>query len=617
MFSNRYSEFGELIKQMGSGLKHYNLIRPIQFDDHKRSDGQNYHCVGIYSRNRYEWLVAQYGIYYDNGTVVPLYDTLGPESVLHIIKEVGLKVIICGICEGKKLLNILEDNNNKISENEKMMEELILLDESDEEIQSKCSKLSIHLLQYNDIITQGKSHLVEPEKPTSDDAAMVMYTSGSTGLPKGVILTHMNISSVSQSACWHHKEVVGNPSIYYLSYLPLPHAFEQFLLSCFLSGGSHIGFYSGDKNLVMEDVSILHPTIFVSVPRIFTRMKDTIEKTIKKQGKLINSIFENGLKVKMNGLKNGYIKNQFYDSIIFDTVKRKIGFDRIKLIMSGSAPLLSEIIEFLRCVLSCPVFEGYGMTESSGGLCVAELEDYKSLNHCGGPIKASEVRLMSIREKGYLISDKIHESNNNVMIECNGRGEICFRGYNRSIGYFRNKELTYDTIDSDGWFHSGDVGLFDKEGKLHIIDRIKNIIKLSQGEYIAVEKLENIYQNCKYIDQIFVYGDSYKNSIVAVIVPDRSSLKILSEKFDLKDNSIVELCENEKVKEEIMKELNEIWKLKKLNGIERISGILLESEAFTVEDKFMTPTMKLQRHNLYSHYEDKISELYKNLPKRN
>lgn len=127
-------------------------------------------------------------------------------------------------------------------------------------------------------------------------------------------------------------------------------------------------------------------------------------------------------------------------------------------------------------------------------IAVAQLEDTSTMGHCGGPIKASEMRLISVPEKKYLVTDTEHVSNSTT-IECDGRGELCFRGYNRALGYFRRPDLTKDSIDEDGWFHTGDIALWDKEGKIHIIDRIKNIIKLSQGEYVAVEKLENVFFN--------------------------------------------------------------------------------------------------------------------------
>lgn len=599
-----------MVKSFGSGLKNLHLVNAVKGDGvHKKQDGGDLECIGIYCRNCYQWCVCEYGSFYNNYTIVPLYDTLGADGLSVILDEVGFSTIICGDKELTNLINLLETQKHDTLKN------IIAIDEISEEMNKKIKDLQLNLYTFNEVLENGKEHRIsenEVSLPKREDTALIIYTSGSTGTPKGVVIYHRCLASLAQSSQLHDERTNGRTGDYYISYLPLPHVFEQFIIGNILSAGGAIGFYSGDKRLLMEDIFILKPTIFASVPRIFSRMKDQIEMTVKKTGGFVETMFNKAIAAKQTALDEGYLNHAIYDKLVFSKIKAKLGFDRLRWVVSGSAPLPIDTCRFLRCVFGCPLFEGYGMTESGGGICCGELDDVSRFGSCGGPVHGCEMRLVSIPEKHYSVEDKEHTSNTGT-IACDGRGEICLRGFNVTPGYFNRPDLTKETIDEEGWFHTGDIGLWDDKGTIHIIDRKKNILKLSQGEYVAIESLENIYQSSQYVDQIFVYGDSFKSCLVAIVVPDYGTLKLWCKEKGYKEESFQSLCQSEAVKELIQNDLLRVWKEKKLNGIERLAAISIHSNAFTVEDNLLTPTMKLRRTDLSSRYKAEIDQLYEDV----
>jgi len=211
------------------------------------------------------------------------------------------------------------------------------------------------------------------------------------------------------------------------------------------------------------------------------------------------------------------VKHATYDRLIFERIKEQLGMDHLRLVISGSAPLSDTVMTFWRCVLGGCVVEGYGQTENSAVATLGDVEDITSIGHVGGPQPTAEICLEDVPEMGYLHTDSVHEG-----AKCCGRGEILVRGPCVFKGYYKDEKKTRETIDEEGWLHSGDIGLWTVNGQLKIIDRKKNLFKLAQGEYIAAEKIENIISQSRFIAQAFVYGDSYKSYLVAIIVPDEA-----------------------------------------------------------------------------------------------
>ena len=266
---------------------------------------------------------------------------------------------------------------------------------------------------------------------------------------------------------------------------------------------------------------------------------------------------------------------------------------------------------FFRCILGVAIVEGYGQTEGAAAATISHPDDVGTAGHVGGPSGATEIVLVNVPEMGYLYTDTHHQGQ-----PCQGRGEIWIRGPNVFKGYYKDEEKTKEAVDEEGWLHSGDIGLWTMQGQLQIVDRKKNIFKLSQGEYVAPEKIENVLVGSMLIGQCFVYGDSFQSALVAVVVPDEEPSKAWAAKQDdlVSKLPFSELCQSIQLKEAIFADIHRLSKAQGLHGFETPRAICLESNLFTTENDLVTPTFKLKRNKLKDYYERQINEMYASLP---
>jgi len=337
-------------------------------------------------------------------------------------------------------------------------------------------------------------------------------------------------------------------------------------------------------------------------------------------------MFEKGYKRKKDQLALNVYEHGFWDSSVFQALSMRIG-GRVRLIITGSAPISGEVLDFLRICFKCPVLEGYGQSEC-GAACSITNPDDLSIGHVGPPIPCNEIRLDAVPDMGYSPDDTaVKDPETGALDFSQGksasgaqsypRGEVCIRGPNVFMGYFDMPDKTNETIDSEGWLHTGDVGMWLPGGKLKIIDRKKNIFKLSQGEYVAPEKIENVYLRCPLVAQIFVYGDSLQHQLVAVVVPDFDVA--LSERgLNLVTNPIssqakIELCADSAFRADVLVRMNQAAKEGGLKGFEKARAIYLEPVEFSVENELLTATSKSKRPQMLRHYREQIDNLYDSL----
>ena len=569
---------------------------------HSKISG-DFKFLGIYSKNRVEWIVAYLGSHANNATVVTIYDTLGEKAMEYIFWQTELETILIEACSLAKIIKLVKEKRTNKLKN------LIVVDSEDEpNLLEELKNLGINIYKFDDIIEKGKSEgqniILSPAKPES--ICTICYTSGTTGNPKGAMVSHQALESTID--CMDHTGFEYFKDDIYLSFLPYAHIMETLIFALIMTHGRTFALFSGNIRNLVEDMQICRPTIMTSVPRVFQRIHTEIMKNLSKQSKLTQNLFHMALNKKIKDFKEtGILTNPLLDSLIFKKVRNVLG-GRMRFMLVGSAPMDPELMNFLQCSLSCKIVEGYGQTEDCAGVLISSQYD-RVCQHLGGPGFNSEIKLVDVEELDYRSTDI--DITTGIS---HPRGELCVRGPLLFKGYLDDEENTKKAIDKDGWLHTGDVAMVLTEhgNAIRVIDRVKNIFKLQQGEYVAPEKIENVLTDSPYIEQIFVHGDSLQNYLIAIIVPNKAHIvEFLKKKgIECDVNNCQNYYDNEDLKIDILKDLENIGRKADFKGFEIIKKIYLSPEPFTVENDLCTPTLKVRRHIAKKYFANKIKELY-------
>ncbi len=382
--------------------------------------------------------------------------------------------------------------------------------------------------------------------------------------------------------------VALGPSDVHISYLPLAHMFERLIEELCFCVGAGVGFFGGDVAKIFEDINVLKPTLFVSVPRIYTRLSDRIRDSVEKQGAVRRMLFNFALWTKKRNLRRNVTEHWLWDRLVFSKLRALVG-GRVRIMVSGAAPLSEEVMTFLRCSFSCLVLEGYGQTATVPGDC--------STGHVGPPLPCVEIKLVDVPDMMYFSSDMPRP-----------RGEVCFRGPALFSGYF--KQCAENPVDSEGWLHSGDIGQWNPNGTLSIIDRRKNIFKLAQGEYVAPERVEGVYSNSQFVAQVFVTGNSLEATLVAIVVPSEEAAMAFARSNSLAVDNLKQLCSDHTFKEAVMFDLRTHAARAGLKGFECVADITLTTNAFSVDNGILTPTYKIKRPVATRVFQREIAAMY-------
>ena len=511
----------------------------------------------LVSENRPEWFVSDMAIMLSGGITVPAYTTYTEDDYKYLIEDCEPSLLIVSNNE------LLKKINNTINE-KRFIKKVITLDEvnnviHDLDIINKDKYLDFNLILKNDLLDEDK---IQNEKLKRTSPACIIYTSGTGGNPKGVILSHGGILNNLVGACEIMRPLFSSRPVF-LTWLPLSHSYEHCVQFAQIAVGAKV-FYAEKIEKLLENISEAKPTIMTAVPRFYQNLYNKININLKKQtgfkAKLIEETLRLGKKKLLNQKMTFSEKllNLIVETLVRKKIKKQFG-GNLKAFVSGGGALDQEIGEFLNSV-GLPTLQGYGLTETSPVVSCNPIHKIK-VETVGPPFKGNQV--------------KIAED-----------GEILVKGENVMLGYWNKKEET-DKVIVNGWLHTGDIGEIDPEdGYLKITDRKKDIIVSAGGDNISPAKIENMITNEPEIDQCMVYGDK-KNYLVALVVPSKDFLH-----------------EKEKINN-VIEKIN-----KKLTLLEKIKKIQLIDENFSIENGLMTPTMKVKRKKVTEKYKNQLEELY-------
>ncbi|GAV71977.1 AMP-binding domain-containing protein [Cephalotus follicularis] len=562
--------------------------------------------VAIFSDTREEWFIALQGCFRRNVTVVTIYASLGEEALCHSLNETEVTTVICGNKELKKLVDICGQLDT--------VKRVICMDD---EIPSNASVVEQSgrwtVTSMTDVQRLGQENPVNADLPVSADVAVIMYTSGSTGLPKGVMMTHANVLAVVSAVMTIVPGLANNDS--YMAYLPLAHILELAAENVMAALGCSIGYgspltltdtSSKIKRGTKGDATILRPTVMTAVPAILDRVRDGVRKKVDSKGGLSKKLFDLAYARRLSAMNGSWfgawgLEKLLWNFLVFRKVRAVLG-GRIRFLLSGGAPLSGDTQRFINICLGAPIGQGYGLTETCAGGTFSDFDDL-SVGRVGAPLPCSFVKLVDWAEGGYLTSDSPMP-----------RGEIVIGGPNVTAGYFKNEEKTKQVykVDENGmrWFYTGDIGRFHSDGCLEIIDRKKDIVKLQHGEYVSLGKVESALGVSPYVDNIMLHADPFHSYCVALVVASQHSLECWASKQGITFSDFADLCNKEETVKEVQASLLKEAKKARLEKFEIPAKIKLLSDVWTPESGLVTAALKIKREVIRKMYSHDLAKLY-------
>ena len=565
---------GDWVGIKGSEIKDAveKIIKALRFSENLSSEN-----VGIISANSPYWGMCDYGIICSGCTTVTIYPTLIAPQIEYILKDSNTKVLFAEDSEQLNKILSIWDNCPELNK-------VVVLDNSytgeDDKIVNLDSFLSIGEKSEGD----GSSLMVDSNP---DDLLTLIYTSGTTGNPKGVMLTHDNLIS-NIKGIYHELKFDDNDR--FLSFLPLSHVFERMggHFTTFSMGCSV--YYAESIDTVADNLGEVSPTVVLSVPRLYEKMYSRIVEGLKTAPSIRRKLFYwaigIGKDVLLYNSKNESIpiglkvKHSIANKLVYSKVQARVG-GALRFFISGGAPLSQEIAEFFASV-NITILEGYGLTETS-------------------PVLTSNT-------PEFLKYGTVGKTLFNVEVKIAEDGEILAKGPNIMKGYYNKEQATNEAIDSEGWFHTGDIGKFDNEGYLKITDRKKSILVTSAGKNVAPAPLENALATSVYIEQVMVVGDK-RNFISAVIVPSVDSVSAYLESEGKSVSSPQAMIDHPLVVELIDNEVARL--MENFSNYERVKKVALLAEPLSIEKGELTPKLSIVRKVVLKNYNEEIDNLYK------
>jgi len=541
--------------------------------------------VALMAENGPHWPIVDFASLCSGAVLVTVYPTLTPDQAAYIVRDSEAKIVFL---QTREQLEGLLGHRNDLPK----AKLFVLIDgEVPAGEEASVTTLPALIAEGNDFDAEAFGDRIHEIKP--DDLATLIYTSGTTGEPKGVMLTHRNIVSnmhASLSLFDIKKEYQA------LSFLPLAHSYVRMIDYCYFHQGCSVAYAESVQNLA-EDLGLVKPQLFVSVPRVYEKVLGKIQENVSRSSAVKQKIFAWAEGVAREALPYRTrgetppgllgIRLALADKLVFGKIKDRLG-GRFLFAFSGGAPLAKEIGEFFWGA-GIRIYEGYGLTETSPVIAVNTPEAVK-LGTVGPPLPGVEVQIAE-------------------------DGEILSRGPNTMRGYWNKPEATAESIDADGWFHTGDIGEIDSEGFLRITDRKKEIIVNAYGKNIAPAPIENQLKTSRFIGQAVIIGDRRK-VLTALIVPDFEGIAAWgdSKGLSLSASDPAGIAGHEEVRALIDDEVRKVNA--SLAHYEQIVSFELVPNEFTIEGGELTPTQKVKRRVIDDKYGDLIDAMYQRVEQR-
>jgi long-chain acyl-CoA synthetase len=530
--------------------------------------------LGILAENRPEWATTDFGAMAAGCALVPMYTTLIPDQVAYILADAEARAVFVSTMEHLETVQSIRDKLPHLRK--------IIVFYPDGLVEDDVV-VSLDTLQ-----SHGDGHPFEEfegmaRETGPEDTATLVYTSGTTGGPKGVVLSHGNFIAEFESVTPFFE---GNVDDIVMSFLPLSHILQRVTDMFSLLFGMTVA-YAESLETLGENLREVRPTSIVAVPRVYEKIAGRILEGVAKGPPLKRKLFNWSLDVGRayrgaegrGSVSPGLaVRHAIADRLVFSKIRAATG-GRMRFYAAAGAPLPADLAEFFYAV-GIKILEVYGMTELTGAVTVNTSSDFQF----GSVGKACPGVELKITEQG----------------------EVCVRGDLVMKEYWNKPDATAETIDADGWLHSGDVGHIDDRGFVYITDRMKELIVTAGGKNVAPQPIENALKSDKFVGQVMVIGDR-RNFISALIVPEREVLVAWAAEQGL-SGDVAELCRDERVIDHFRRIVEE--KMDSFSRYERVREFRLVPDEFTQEAGELTPTLKLKRRVLLAKYEDVIGEMY-------
>ncbi|TRY71515.1 hypothetical protein TCAL_00221 [Tigriopus californicus] len=581
-----YVEVDQISSQFGKGLREMGL-RPRD-------------NIAIFAETKAEWLMCAMGCFKHNFPLVTLYANLGEEAISHGLNQTEVTHVITTHDLLPKFKHVLAQTPT--------VQCVIFMEDQLHPTDRSGYKSGVEIVSFTEVCQKGRHSTAQGSRPTQDDPAIIMYTSGSTGVPKGVILPHEAL--ITTIKAFHFVVEPPRDNDIYLGYLPLAHILEITSEMTMFVQGIPVG-YSSPNTMIdastkikkgdRGDCSVLSPSLMCAVPLVIDRIYKGIHAKINAKGVFFKKLMDFFFRYKSYYHQKG-LRTPILDAVVFKKFRALVG-GRIRLMLSGGAPLAPDTHDMVRNAFSLPLVGGYGLTETCACATIMD-SDELSTGRVGPPLQGVELKLINWEEGNYTVKDTPRP-----------RGEIVIGGGNVATGYYKMEEKTKEEFykDENGrrWFKTGDIGEYWDDGTLKIVDRKKDLVKLQYGEYVSLGKVESILKTCPLVENICIYGESSETFCVAILVPDRNKVTTLAESLDLDVSGEFEnLCQDKKLVNEILKQICTHGKKAGLERFELPGALTLTSELWTPESGLVTAAFKLRRKPIKDYYQKELKEMY-------